>query len=326
MLGVALTAQRAGWAGGPPKVTIFVTTTVSQSVYQTPSFSFAQGVSSGNRFFVSSDDSSYDITGYTSQAGFNNARYTSLSTFYLPWDTGMTTGTYATPFNAILKQAGNTSATNIATAAVASGNVVIAAGYNNSQSITLGNIAVYANRWMTVVSSGAETSSVFAGWTGTGTGTNYNRVAVYDTQTGQNLGLLDYVDSTARLAITGYANSVSANISSTTSVAVSSFGSATRNMSLAGQWHSFGTMFDPQTQTGREWLTLRIPQILGTGNAWYNPAWSNTYQGGNNYYLNNHTDLLVTAGVENKAGVLTTGGTTTFNAFQSTTNIPKDTS
>ena len=325
MLGVALTAQRAGWAIGPPKVTILVTTTVSQVVYQTPSFSFAQGVSSGNRFFVSSDDSSYDITGYTSQATFNNARYTSLSTFYLPWDTGQANGTYATPINAVLKQSGNTTAQIQVTAAVSSGNVVIAGGYNTSQSITLGNIALYANRWMTVVSTGAETSSVFSGWTG-GSGTNYNRVAVYDTQTGENLGLLDYVDSTARLAITGYANSVSANISATTSVAMTAQGSATRDMRLAGQWHSLGTMFDPQTETDREWLTLRIPQIVGTGNAWYNPAWSNTYQGGNNYYLNNHLDLLVTAGAENKAGVLTTGGTTTFNAFQSTTNIPKDTS
>ena len=320
MLGVALTAQRAGWAIGPPKVTILVTTTVSQVVYQTPSFSFAQGVSSGNRFFVSSDDSSYDITGYTSQAAFNNARYTSLSTFYLPWDTGQANGTYATPINAVLKQSGNTTAQIQVTAAVSSGNVVIAGGYNTSQSITLGNIALYANRWMTVVSTGAETSSVFSGWTG-GSGTNYNRVAVYDTQTGENLGLLDYVDSTARLAITGYANSVSANISATTSVAMTAQGSATRDMRLAGQWHSLGTMFDPQTETDREWLTLRIPQIVGTGN-----AWSNTYQGGNNYYLNNHLDLLVTAGAENKAGVLTTGGTTTFNAFQSTTNIPKDTS
>lgn len=325
MLGVALNAQRAGWAIGPPKVTIIVNTTVSQAVYQTPSFSFAQGVSSGNRFFVSSDDSSYDITGYTSQAGFNNARYTSLSTFYLPWDTGMSTGTYATPINVVLRQAGNTTAVIQATAAVASGNVVVAGGYNNSQSITLGNIATYANRWMTVVTSGAETSSVFSGWSG-GTGTNYNRIAVYDTETGQNLGLLDYTDSTARLAITGYANTVSANILATTGVAMSAFGSATRDMSMAGQWHSLGTMFDPQTETDREWLTLRIPQIVGTGNAWYNPAWSNTYQGGNNYYLNNHTDLLVTAGSENKAGVLTTGGTATFTAFQSTTNIPKDTS
>ena len=325
MLGVALNAQRAGWAIGPPRVTIRVNTTVSQSVYQTPSFSFAQGVLSGNRFFVSSDDSSYDITGYTSQAGFNNARYTSLSTFYLPWDTGMTTGTYATPINAVLKQTGNTTAVIQVTAAVASGNVVIAGGYNNSQSITLGNIATYANRWMTVVTSGAETSSVFSGWSG-GTGTNYNRIAVYDTETGQNLGLLDYTDSTARLAITGYANTVSANILATTSVAMTASGSATRDMRMAGQWHSLGTMFDPQTETDREWLTLRIPQIVGTGNAWYNPAWSNTYYAGNNYYLNNHLDLLVTAGPENKAGVLTTGGTATFTAFESTTNIPKDTS
>jgi hypothetical protein len=325
MLGVALNAQRAGWAIGPPKVTITVTTSVSQVVYQTPSFSFAQGVSSGNRFFVSSDDSSYDITGYTSQATFNNARYTSLSTFYLPWDTSMTTGTYATPINVVLRQAGNTTAVIQATAAVASGNVVIAGGYNDSQSITLGNIATYANRWMTVVTAGAETSSVFSGWSG-GTGTNYNRVAVYDTQTGQNLGLLDYTDSTARLAITGYANSVSANLLATTSVGMTAQGSATRDMRMAGQWHSLGTMFDPETETDREWLTLRIPQIVGTGNAWYNPAWSNTYQGGNNYYLNNHLDLLVTAGSENKAGVLTTGGTATFTAFQSTTNIPKDTS
>ena len=325
MLGVALNAQRAGWAIGPPRVTIRVNTTVSQSVYQTPSFSFAQGVLSGNRFFVSSDDSSYDITGYTSQAGFNNARYTSLSTFYLPWDTGMTTGTYATPINAVLKQTGNTTAVIQVTAAVASGNVVIAGGYNNSQSITLGNIATYANRWMTVVTSGAETSSVFSGWSG-GTGTNYNRIAVYDTETGQNLGLLDYTDSTARLAITGYANTVSANILATTSVAMTASGSATRDMRMAGQWHSLGTMFDPQTETDREWLTLRIPQIVGTGNAWYNPAWSNTYYAGNNYYLNNHLDLLVTAGPENKAGILTTGGTATFTAFESTTNIPKDTS
>jgi hypothetical protein len=325
MLGVALTAQRAGWAGGAPTVNILVSTAVTQAVYQTPSFSFAQGVSSGNRFFVSSDDSSYDITGYTGQATFNNARYTSLSTFYLPWDTGMSNGTYATPVNVVLKQSGNTTAQIQVTAAVASGNVVIAGGYNNSQSITLGNIAVYANRWMTVVTAGAETSSVFSGWTA-GTGTNYNRVAVYDTQTGQNLGLIDYTDSTARLAITGYANSVSANILATTSVAMTASGSATRDMSLIGQWHSLGTMFDPETETDREWLTLRIPQIVGTGNAWYNPAWSNTYQGGNNYYLNNHTDLLVTAGVENKAGVLTTGGTVTFDAFESTINIPKDTS
>ena len=325
MLGVALTAQRAGWAIGPPKVTINVNTTVSQTVYQTPSFSFAQGVVSGNRFFVSSDDSSYDITGYTSQAGFNNARYTSLSTFYLPWDTGMTTGTYATPFSVALKQAGNSQSQIQATVGVSSGNVVVTSGYNTTQTFTLGNIATYANRWMTVVTSGAETSSVFSGWSGS-TGTNYNRVAVYDTQTGQNLGLLDYADSATRMDIASYGNTVSANILATTSVAMTGYGSATRDMRLAGQWHSLGTMFDPETETDREWLTLRIPQIVGTGNAWYNPAWSNTYQGGNNYYLNNHLDLLVTAGPENKAGVLTTGGTATFTAFQSTTNIPKDTS
>lgn len=323
MLGVALTAQRAGWATGAPEVYITVTTAVTQAVYQTPSFSFAQGVSSGNRFFVSSDDSSYNTTGYSSQATFNDRRYTSLATIYLPWDTGMTTGTYATPINAVLKQAGNTTGQIQVTAAVASGNVVITGGYNATQSITLGNIATYANRWITVVASGAETSSVFSGWTA-GSGTNFNRLAVYDTETGQNLGLADAVDSTARTNIAAYGNSVSANILATTSVAMTGAGSATRDLVMINQWHSLGTMFDPQTQTGREWLTLRIPQIVGTGNAWYNPQWSNYYQGGNNYYLNNHADILVTAGAENKAGVLSTGGTVTFEAFESTILIPKD--
>jgi len=325
MLGVALTAQRAGWAIGTPKVTIKVITSVSQVVYQTPSFSFAQNEISGNRLFVTAADANYDLTGYTSQGGFNNARYTDLATVYLPWDTGMSNGTYATPYSASLKQAGNTTAVSQATVGISSGNVVVTAGYNNAQTVTLGNIATYANRWITVVSSGAETSSVFSGWSG-GTGTNYNRIAVYDTETAELLGLRDYVDSTARLAITGYANTVSANILNTTSMSVIAFGSSTRDMRQAGQWHSFGTMFDPETETDREWLTLRIPQTVGTGNAWLNPAWSNTYQAGNNYSLNNHLDILVTADANNRVALLTTGGTVTFTAAESTTNIPKDTS
>jgi len=325
MLGVALTAQRAGWAIRPPQVTILVSTAVTQAVYQTPSFSFAQSDSSGNRFLFTDLDSSYNITGYTSQATFNNRRYTGLSTFYLPWDTSMTNGTYATPLNIAIKQAGNSQSQIDSTASVASGNVVVTGGYNtDSQSITLGNIATYANRWITVVSTGAETSSVFSGWTG-GTGTNYNRIAIYDTQTGQNLGLLDYTDSGTRMDIATYGNSVSGNILASNSVSMTSSGSATRDVRLAGQWFSIGTMFDPETETDREWLTLRIPQIIGTGNAWYNPAWSNTVVSGNNYFLNTHTDLMVTDVLDSVAQ-LTSGGNVTFTANQSTTNIPKDTS
>ena len=323
MLGIALNAQRAGWGEQPFLVNITTDSVVSQALYQTPSYSFLFNASDRNWDVTAGD---YDLTGYSSISGFNNRRYTGMMNMYFPWPSGLANGYYGTPFAVLIKK---TSVTNInwtINLDIVSGSLRILSGYdNNVPQVTLpGAYTDYTNRWLTFVATGAETSSVFTNWTGTGSGSNYNRLAVYDTQTAVLLGKTDEIDSQLRANISGYGNSVSSDQADADSVRLNGFSGGGEQIRQAGIWMSLGTMFDPLTETSDVWLTTRPGATIGNATAWLNSTATTYYEntGTNFYYMDEDTDIFTPDTADQRVEIANSDAG--FTTGYSTTIIPKD--
>lgn len=326
MLGVALNAQRAGWGEQPFVVNITSDSAITQALYQTPSYSFLFNASDRN-WDVSAGD--YDLTGYSSISGFNNARYTVLMNFYLPWPSGLANGFYGSPIIFEFDQTGQGSTLNFTiNFDIVSGSLRIQSGYTNNQpQLTLpGAYTDYTDRWLTMVSCGAETSSVYTNWSPGqfDTGPNYLRLCVFDTNTAALLGKTDTRDSASRCNIAAYGNSVSSVGSDADSVNVNGYSGGGEQIRQAGFWYSFGTMFDPLTETSDVWLTTRPGAVVGNATAWFNSTATTYYEntGTNNYYMNEDTDIFTPDTADQR--VLIADSDAAFTTGYSTTIIPKD--
>jgi hypothetical protein len=323
MLGVALNAQRAGWGEQPFVVNITTDSVVSQALYQTPSYSFLFNASDRNWNVTDGD---YDLTGYSSISGFNNRRYTGMMNIYLPWPSGLANGYYGNPFGMQINKTGDSILFWTIALDIVSGSLQITSGYDNTEPrVTLtGAYTDYTNRWLTFVATGAETSSVFTNWTGTGSGSNYNRLALYDTETAVLLSKTDTVDNQRRANISGYGNSVSSVGGDADAVAVAGFSGGFEQIRQAGIWFSLGTMFDPLTETSDVWLTTRPGATVGNATAWLNSTATTYYENTaiNFYYMDEDTDIFIPDTANQRVEIADTDAG--FTTGYSTTIIPKD--
>jgi hypothetical protein len=322
MLGVALNAQRAGWGEQPFQVNITTDTTITQALYQTPSYSFLFNASDRN-WDVNAGD--YDLTGYSSISGFNNRRFTALMNLYFPWPSGLSDGYYGNPINWEFDQTGQPSTLyfNIFLDII-SGSLRIGTGYNSgSPTVTLpGAYTDYTDRWLTIVSCGAETSSVYSNYAATNTGSNYLRLCVFDTNTGALLGKTDERDDASRCNIAAYGNSVSSVGSDADSVNVNGYSGGGEQIRQAGFWYSFGTMFDPLTETSDVWLTTRPGAVVGNATAWLNSTATTYDDDGTYYWMNQDTDIFTPDTAGRRVDIA--DGAAAFTTGYSTTIIPKD--
>lgn len=350
-LGAARASEYAGWWGtGPLIINITSESSVSQSVYQTPSYSVAlyyngseylepRGIIDG----ASPSNSYCNISTISSAATFNNARSVFFYTFK-PTYTG-TAGSYSGGSADFKDNNGDGGPRTAYTNITAGGNLTVSFSLGGGgNTLNLGSYTTYNSKWMTVVMTTAETASAYTSWAPVETsGNTYCRFAVYDTETAELIAKRDYRSDV------GMANVL--NVSSN-QVRIDYGGAATRtyvqldrggdnltnaNTVFAGCWYSFGTMFDPVGSTDTSWLTTRPSATIGNAIGWFNGQFANSITHGSYTFvaesdmdLYTNTDLLPdTSGAQLGSG---TAGSSNgwLNAdwanVQSTTNIPKDNS
>ena len=351
MLGMARASQYAGWwSGGAIKIDIPVATTVSQAAYQTPSFSWLTVGSpiqaaqySLNGYYPSGNYGTVDLTGYTALSGFNDRRFTWVQSIYLNWTTGLADNYYGQQtlaWNTSSAQASLYVALNISGGSLSIGyGASLPSGASYNDQITLsGSYSTYANKWLTLVFSSAETSSVFANWAPVSPASQPYRFAVYDTAKGTLISKRDNNGTNTNYpSISGMGTSVpvtdNATVASTNWNLISGGPDPTVNYNIANFWYSAGTMFDPVTASATDttWFTTRPNETIGTGKAWVNVPYA-SLTNNNNILLQgikqSGTDLYTQANSVVMAGSTTS---TSWDAAavaqsQNTTNIPKDTS
>lgn len=350
MLGLGRASEYAGWwSGGAINISIPVATTVSQAAYQTPSFSWLTINSPQNAnqysldgYYPSGNYGTVDLTGYTALSGFNDRRATMMYSIYLDWPPGSPDDYYGQQtWNWQVSSSDLAyfyNAWNIASGSVRLNYGGIAGAGNYNASVTLpGAYTDYTSKWITVVMSSAETSSVFANWNGTGSGNTYYRIAFYDTAAGTLIKKQDTIATNGPFpSISSMGNTVP--VASSASTAQTNWniikgGTAGVDFSTANWWGSAGTMWDPETAkaTDTTWLTTRPNSTIGTGRAWVNVPYASLTNNNNILYQGikqSGTDLYTQANSVVMVGSTTS---TSWNAVtvaqsQNTTNIPKDTS
>ena len=349
MLGLARASEYAGWwnAGGPVVIDIDVVTAVSQAAYQTPVFSWNAGnfnVTGGFQRPSNSGAPALNVSGYDSLTGFNSVKQTFVCTWQPKWDTGLTSATQKFRFS--IDNNASPAYDQAINAGISSGKMNIGAGSINASGgpgdgLDLpGVYSDYIDTWLTVVWCQSNSSSDYTNWTGTGTGTCYTRLAVYNTQTGVLIKKNDIAQSAGTFPdigsmITNSGGTVDIDTGATYNVGWDwSPADATYENVLGQSWISLGTMFDPESvkATDSTWLTTRPSATIGTGKAWLN--WQFTeyeFASGTTYYLTDTSDDLLTGSTNDRQAQLAPYGSTPsvtdqFNFGYSTTNIPKDTS
>lgn len=328
MLGVALTAQRAGWSAQPFVVAITNDVVITQEIYQTPSYSFLVNNTSRAQYIGAGD---FDLTGYSGISGFNNRRFTALLNIYLTWPSGLSQDFSGTPISVLFRQTGQANVSHSLTLnTVTANSLQITADYNGgANSIVLtGPYTDYTSRWLTMVHSQAETNTVYTNWSG-GSGTNNCRLAIFDTKTGDLIAKSDYTNSVAVANISAYGNSVSSVGTDADSVDMQSFGAdpggTAREFRQAGYWFSYGTMFDPLSVTSDVWRTTRPGNVISNATAWLNSTATTYLDVDPEYFMDQDTDIFIPDTADERWR-LTNSGNVTFNAAYSTTIIPKDSS
>lgn len=334
MLGIGRASQYAGWwSGGNPSVTFTTTSDLAYTNFQTPSYSLLTGVggSPANSWDVV-NSGSYDITGYSSLSGFNNARSTQVATIYIEWPTsGISSGAFVgyTQY-CQMKQNGTTFYYNCQWQLTNSNTQLnILGGVPGGNTLTLpGSYTQYMGRWLTVVWSCSETQSSYTNWgTSGGTG-NYARTAVFDTESGELISKLDYRTTTTLCSWSTWPTTVPAvEFGNNYAAEIGGFGSGSSpdyyNTRFSNFWASFGTMFDPLTTTNTSWRTTRPSSTIDTAVAWQNLQLTDYQVISSNYYVNtSDMDLYSQAsGVAAKTGGWSS---TEWTNNYSSTNITKD--
>jgi hypothetical protein len=292
-------SEYAGWwGGGSLIVNISSESSVAYELYQQPSFSVLAGVggSTAGDWSIQSNGT-FDLTGITGFTDYNAARFTQVYTVYPTWPTsGIGSGDYVSIgwYNEVNDNSSLLFYNPSLQLTDSNTTLTIQGGGNQGQGgfLTLpGSYTLYMNRWLTYVCSRSETKSTFANWTGSSsTGSVYTRTALYDTETGERLGMTDQVyGSTTVPDLGSFTNPLPANNSGSYGISVGGFGSGTNptfyDSRLGAQWFSLGTCFDPESVTNRTWLTTRPDATIGTARAWYNIQMGNFKTLGSNYYV-----------------------------------------
>jgi hypothetical protein len=342
MLGVALTAQRAGWGSGPLEIILRTTSAVTYETYQTPAFSWINNTDySSQSQFNWWNNGNIDTQGYTSLTGYNNKNSTSFITFKLNMPEGLTSNEgikIDTKFNG----GGADFTTNWAwvcgytTPAPLQINVPTGAGI----ALPGTDYQAYNDRWLTVVACSSDTSANFSDWSTTSPqGDWYFRTAIFDTETGelitkgdlrgqQPMGWpFDLADWMTVLS----PDRVSTNRLDDYSYSYGGLTDSQPNIDLAvtNYWVAMGTMFDPLSVADTSWRTIRPSAQIGNAVAWFNGQmceYGNDAGYTNAWVTPSGMDLWTpeTAGRQMVLIRDNSGNATIFNAKYST-DIPKNT-
>jgi len=284
-LGAARTAQLSNfWSTGLKQISFSSTSAVTDVIERPTGYSWAtRDANSGqfNNAFLS-PSASIDISPITGYSTYNYLRSTQVATFYCD---GTTWSGWPTPnsnFSVLRTTFVNTDVLNVSNeisvglfSGLFSVNGNFVSGSAQAQGLALSNPSTYYNRFLSVVLSTAETSSVFASWAGsTGTGVAM-RLALYDTQTGVLIAKADkWNNNTTDLGridwATKFGTTLAVNQTFTANTAfVAGFGvgadTDTGNpLTRYGcYWLCFGTMFDPLQETNTSWLTNAPARQIG---------------------------------------------------------------
>jgi hypothetical protein len=347
MLGLARASEYAGWWSGKPTVSISCATAVSQSVYQTPSFSYndpgygAQRNAGGYSYISPTDSSAYgniDVSGVTALTGYNRYRSTILATFQLNWASGLSnSASYSRLEQKKIIGGSPTFPAFLILSTTSTGALQVAM----SNQVTLaGAYSTWIGKWLTCVSTSAESSSFFTAWTGgTPTGSYAIRTCVYNAETGAKVGQLDGWDSGSGFDnsawITGSGGTIEVSDSGSYAYRVFNngqdfYGASTQPIRETNVWASFGTAFDPVAikATDSTWLTTRPNKTIGTAVAWVNSQFTNyeNYGGSSEYYaISTQTAVdLYSQTNSRQAQLVASSPATYWTPNYSTTYIPKD--
>lgn len=287
MLGVALTAQRAGWGGEipPPPQVISITSqsAIQYELYQEPSFSWMYDDSgAGPQIFPTFAVGNIDLSGYADLPGFNNRRSCQIITFNLYMPPGLSTND-GIKFDTRFRGGDGDFTTNWAWVSGYSEIVRLQINCAAAGGIEMPDTGydAYNGRWLTIVAAVSETAESFTNFTGTGfMPVSFRRTAVFDTETGELLAKDDFAGS-------DHPGGVPSNLAQYMSDAGNILSTDRNNVepswNLGGQppeagveikfsnyWVSWGTTFDPLSVSDRSWLTTRPNAQIGDAVAWVN--------------------------------------------------------
>lgn len=289
-------AQYAGWWNGGINISITNTPVVTDTVYRTPSYSILNYTSSDPSVSAITIPSSanIDLTGYSSLSGFNNLRYTGVITAYLDWpSSSIPSGDNVTANWANQMNISGTNYYYNPGFSLTNSNTQLQIGSGvpgGGIFVTLsGSYTAYIGQWLTLVSSMAETSSVFSGWSGGSSGgqTLAQRFCLYNTLTGALISRTDQWSTISTPSISslpttlpmgGSSNYLSSNFFG------SSTGSNQYKFRVSTAWFAAGTCFDPVSATDTSWRTTRPSATIGGASAWYNLQTTN-YANPGDYYI-----------------------------------------
>ena len=283
MLGAARASQLAGWSAGGPPMSAFqsITSALQYENYQQPSYSLLTGYTLPD--LTINNTGNYDMTGYSSLAGFNNQKSTQMVTVRMTWpSSGIGSGDFvAANFVNEFKLTGGTLYYNpVISLTESNTRFTISTGTSGGGTnlVLTGSYSQYVDRWLTVVWSTSNSVSDFTNWASTTSGSqHFARTAVYDTVTGELLGKQDFRSSFTYPDFATVGSSLpagSAGGANPQYLQTNCYGSGTeavpRRWRQANWWFSIGTMWDPLSVTDQGWRTQRPSRDIGTARAWYN--------------------------------------------------------
>lgn len=345
MLGTALASQYAGWWQAQGNASISVTMTgsadLSYAVSQSPQFSWLNiptagtgGVPETIAVLAAGNMAAGNVTSLSS---YNNYRWTQAITFAIDYPAGIAQNEgfkYDQKFNG---DSGNFT-TNFAWVRGYSGGNELELNWPGVEAaIFPDDYTDYNGRWMTAVGSVSNTASSFSNWSGPTTGsTYYARLAVFDTNTGELIVKTDSGRSGRPMGfpsdfatwISAAGNNISTNRSDSYSWSLGEGGpTANCKIAISQIWASFGTMFDPLTETDTSWRTTRPSATIGNATCWFNGQFANVANSAsyaNAWATSSGLDRFTPQTTDVQINLITGGygNSTVFNDRYSTTNVP----
>jgi hypothetical protein len=343
MLGLARASQYAGWwnQGQAPGIVNFAAAgDLGYTNRQTPSYSWLSdqdgngGTSSYNFGLYYGASGDIDTTNYTTNTDYNAKRWTQVLSFkiHLPAGLASDEGIRNTP------KIRNDSSNNFGTQAWirAANNSLQITFYDSTMILPGSDYTDYNDTWYWLVWSGAETSSAFSSWTASQTsGTYYNRLALFD-ESGTLIqkqddrlesvpGTTDITDWLTNAAGTVYTDNNDTNDNSYSVGWMTTQTNASCTQRNGVYWYSWGTMFDPLTESDTSWRTTRPSATIGTAVAWQNIQfvdYENPTAG--NYYITAQGADLWTQVDDLEGRLMETGNAALFTDRYSTTDTPAD--
>lgn len=289
MLGLGRASEYAGWWSDQGNASISVAITapssLTYSLSQAPQYSWRNIPTAGNGTpgtFAIFSPGNIAAGNVALASSYNNNRWTQVFTAAIDYPGGLINNE-GHKYDQKFDGGGGDFTTNFAWVENGSGNLQINAPAQTSVTLP-GALSTYNNKFITLVSSVSNTAGSYTSWAGSGSGTYYTRLAVFDTKTGNLLTKADAVTSTRATGmptdfatwISSAGNNISTQRGDTYAYSIGSAGStANCNLLMSGIWVSYGQMFDPLTESDTSWRTTRPSATIGNASSWINAQFAN---------------------------------------------------